>query len=268
MEILRHSTNERLKLAAVAELALFEDRFACAALSFASRDRSAVVGEAAIRALERKGMAAAERLREAQREAARGAAPASIAYFLKLLHDLTQPEKTLRNYILPGLIAALKDQDARIRDAAIAALQAVGTPEALLAARVARRTLAPAGLQVSAYYPKEIEPHVWSTLFGYLYRSSAAEAVKADLTARVGVDSGKYQGATQQIEVALQTGATVTASLELDLAEVNPPTQSVRFMEDFQRFPSTNLSVNLSLCIQPKQHIQRCFAVIATTIRR
>src|SRR5689334_5699821 len=69
MEILRHSTNERLKLAAVAELVLFEDRFACAALSFASRDRSAVVGEAAIRALERKGMAAAERLREAQREA-------------------------------------------------------------------------------------------------------------------------------------------------------------------------------------------------------
>src|SRR5262249_37857146 len=151
-------------------------KLARSAVIVALNDRHPAVRAAAIESLRNRGRSEATRLQMAQRQARSGAAPASLGYYIKLNKDLIEPERTLRNYILPGLIAAAKDLDPRIRDAAIAALQDIGTPESLAAINAAVRSTRSEQIECSAFYPKSVRFGAWYTVYGYVCRGSAKDS--------------------------------------------------------------------------------------------
>src|SRR5260370_3952332 len=158
VEFFRSSSDERARLAALSELGWINDEIAKSELLVALRDRSLAVRESAVHVLGAKGKDAVRRLREAEAWLRTGIAPNSVAYWSTLGEELAKNQQILRDYILPGLIAASRDTDARVREAALSALKGIGTREASSSANPAKESTAPPPAHFSAYYPKLAKP--------------------------------------------------------------------------------------------------------------
>lgn len=259
---LRKSSNDTLRVAAIGELGAIDagasetgppmwrmmatsrhsglkhakyQMLARTALLAELRDPSQLVRLSVVEAFGRVASTAVRRLRSAEALARTGAAPASIAYHIRLAYDLIEPEYSLRNYIIPALVAASKDADPRVRGSAIEALKRIGTPEAASAlATVSDPGHVPA--DVAAYYPKQVQPAKWYSLFGYIYRRTSSNLVRADVAGRLGVDLAIYEQSVQQAPFSFDSGIEVAVTLALEGFITNPSTLSIRFLEEWQRF--------------------------------
>ena len=93
-----------------------------------------------------------------------------------------------------------------------------------------------APVRFSAYYPKEAAPDAWQPLLGYVFRETVAAAVRADARRQLGERAADFREAEQPASQPVASGALVTATPVLDGFQVNPPSQTVGFYEDWQRF--------------------------------
>ncbi len=88
----------------------------------------------------------------------------------------------------------------------------------------------------SAYYPKEIAPGSWRPFFTYIFRQLAAREIADDVQKQL----GEFQDAFREVEQpgwqAVPEGAVVTARPYLEGIEFNPPSQTIRFLENWHRF--------------------------------
>jgi hypothetical protein len=91
-------------------------------------------------------------------------------------------------------------------------------------------------VQLSAYYPKEAAPNVWLPLRAYIYRAIAAPQVADDAKQFMGDAVSSFRRAEDTARTEVQEGALVTATPELPGFQVNPPSISVLFLEDWHRF--------------------------------
>ena len=91
-------------------------------------------------------------------------------------------------------------------------------------------------VQLSAYYPKEAAPNVWLPLRAYIYRIIAAPQVEEDAKQFLGDAAGSFRRAEDTARTDVQEGALVTATPELPGFQVNPPSISLLFLEDWHRF--------------------------------
>jgi hypothetical protein len=94
----------------------------------------------------------------------------------------------------------------------------------------------PSPVQFSAYSPKEAAPDVWQPLFGYVFRGVAAAQVRADALQQLGERADGFREADQPAQQPVATGALITATPVLDGFQINPPSQTIGFYEDWHRF--------------------------------
>jgi hypothetical protein len=234
VEFFRTSSDERARLAALSELGWIDNEIAKSELLVALRDRNLTIRESAVHVLGAKGKDAVRRLREAEALVRTGIAPASAAYWATLVEELTKNQQILRDYILPGLIAASRDTDARVREAALSALKGIGTREASSSVNPGKESIVAEAAQFSAYYPKQAKPGIWYPLYGYICRSWARGLVRTDAAARLKLGVSGY--GDQSATASIVRGANIGATLVLDGIEVNPATARMGFLEDWQCF--------------------------------
>jgi hypothetical protein len=91
-------------------------------------------------------------------------------------------------------------------------------------------------VQLSAYYPKEAAPDLWLALRAYIYRTFAAPQVLEDAKQQLGEAIRDYRRAEETARADIQEGALVTATPELPGFQINPPSLSLLFVEDWHRF--------------------------------
>lgn len=95
---------------------------------------------------------------------------------------------------------------------------------------------APEPVQFSAYYPREVVPNDWHPLKAYVFVPGAASAVTADAAKELGARLPSYREVERPAQVSIAEGALITATPELAGFQFNPPSASVAFYEDWQRF--------------------------------
>jgi hypothetical protein len=100
----------------------------------------------------------------------------------------------------------------------------------------AARGLEPQPVQFSAYYPKEIEPEQWQPIHAYIFRESAAAAVKDDAGKQLGSQLSGFRSLTKAASRSLEEGAFVTATPHIPGFQFNPPSVSLGFYKDWHRF--------------------------------
>jgi hypothetical protein len=88
----------------------------------------------------------------------------------------------------------------------------------------------------SAYAPKEAAPNGWQPLLGYIYRQTAANVVRNDAQQQLGSKAGDFRETGDTSARPIEEEALVTATPMLDGFQVNPPSLTLGFYEDWQRF--------------------------------
>jgi hypothetical protein len=88
----------------------------------------------------------------------------------------------------------------------------------------------------SAYYPKEIAPGSWRPFYTYMFRQLAAREIADDVQKQLGELRDAFRGIEQPGEQSIPEGAVVTATPYLEGIEFIPPSQTIRFMENWHRF--------------------------------
>lgn len=89
-------------------------------------------------------------------------------------------------------------------------------------------------VRFSCSYPATLSVGVWSTIVAYAYLSKAADLVKEDSAIRL--KSGPFETGKAASKTSIARGAEIVAVLRVDGAVVNPPSASVRWLEDWHRY--------------------------------
>lgn len=114
--------------------------------------------------------------------------------------------------------------------------QSPTSPRRDIPAHLLEEQPAPEPVQFSAYAPREAAPDRWQPLLAYVFRGSAAEHVRDDAHRQLGDAAAGFRTVEEPSQRPIAEGALVTATPHLEGFEVNPPSQSVAFYEDWQRF--------------------------------
>ncbi len=91
-------------------------------------------------------------------------------------------------------------------------------------------------IQFSAYYPIEVRPNEWQPLRAYVFRQHAADDVERDAERELGDLLAGIRRAGEAARAAIREGALISAEPQLDGFQFNPPSASLAFFEDWQRF--------------------------------
>ena len=92
-----------------------------------------------------------------------------------------------------------------------------------------------AGIQFTAYYPKEVRPETWYTLLAYAHLPEALAAVQADSRTRLGPQAGNAGQGRCQATQTIARGAEIVVVPELPGCRFNPPRASFLWLEDWHR---------------------------------
>jgi hypothetical protein len=101
--------------------------------------------------------------------------------------------------------------------------------------KVAADRTEPDRLEVSAYYPEVVKPEMWCGVYAYIFRSSAAYLVTADLAGVVETGIAGYRKDGQYSRIPLREGVIITATLAVDHFAINPDVQRIAIHESFHR---------------------------------
>ncbi len=88
----------------------------------------------------------------------------------------------------------------------------------------------------SSYTPKEAAPNIWLSLYGYVYKQSAAPQVSIDVGVLLGDKAGDFRELEQPAIAPVEAGALITATPNLPGFQFNPPSASIILLEDWHRF--------------------------------
>jgi len=92
------------------------------------------------------------------------------------------------------------------------------------------------GIKFAAYHPREIPPNEWKPLVAYVYRAFAESKISEDAGKQLGPLVTAMRRLTQSAKSLIQEGALITATPILPGFQFNPPSLSMAFYEDWQRF--------------------------------
>jgi hypothetical protein len=91
-------------------------------------------------------------------------------------------------------------------------------------------------VKFAAYHPREVLPNEWKPLVAYVYRAFAESNINEDAGKQLGPLLTAMRRLTQSAKSLIQEGALITATPTLPGFQFNPPSASVAFYEDWQRF--------------------------------
>ncbi len=91
-------------------------------------------------------------------------------------------------------------------------------------------------VQFAAYQPTEVQPNTWEPLLAYIYNSGAEGAVEQDARKQLDTRREQVRALHKPALTAVPEGAQVTATPVLPGFQFNPPSQTLLFYEDWQRF--------------------------------
>ncbi len=90
-------------------------------------------------------------------------------------------------------------------------------------------------VEFTAYYPKEIAPNVWADLLAYVYRTSAADAVKNDAQSELGAAISGYRRVARPEQSLVMEEAQIVVTPHLTGFQFNPVSVTVGFFDAFNR---------------------------------
>ncbi len=91
-------------------------------------------------------------------------------------------------------------------------------------------------VKFAAYHPREVPQNEWKPLVAYVYRAFAESKVNEDAGKQLGPLLTAMRRLTQTAKNLIQEGALITATPMLPGFQFNPPSVSIAFYEDWQRF--------------------------------
>lgn len=131
----------------------------------------------------------------------------------------------LERHLVPVVIAVLNEADGDLREAALDALREIGTPAALEAVSETRSATISESTQFAAHYAREMTPNNWQPLIAYVYRTAARDAVAMDVQSWLPTWPSPMRESIARTTVPVPQGAVITATLQLDGFDTNPPVQ-------------------------------------------
>jgi tetratricopeptide (TPR) repeat protein len=93
-----------------------------------------------------------------------------------------------------------------------------------------------APVQFAAYYPKEVTPEEWKPLTAYVYKTEFAAKIAEDAKNIFGGVLKHMRRVGEGARQTIQEGALIVATPNIPGFQCNPPSLSVYFYEDWQRF--------------------------------
>jgi hypothetical protein len=91
-------------------------------------------------------------------------------------------------------------------------------------------------VKFAAYHPREVPLNEWKPLVAYVYRAFAETKINEDAGKQLGPLLTAVRRLTQSAKSLIQEGALITATPTLPGFQFNPPSLSIAFYEDWQRF--------------------------------
>lgn len=91
-------------------------------------------------------------------------------------------------------------------------------------------------VKFAAYHPREVPANEWKPLIAYVYRAFAETQISEDAGKQLGPLLTAMRRLTQTAKSLIQEGALITATPMLPGFQLNPPSVSIAFYEDWQRF--------------------------------
>lgn len=88
----------------------------------------------------------------------------------------------------------------------------------------------------TTFSPKEVALNNWHSVLAYLYRRRARKHIMADAETTLDEKLSEYRRGTESAETDIPEGTMVTATLQLDGFDINPPSLTIGFYEDWHRF--------------------------------
>ncbi len=98
-----------------------------------------------------------------------------------------------------------------------------------------RRSAVREPVEFTAYYPKEIAPNVWADLLAYVYRQSAADAVKNDAQGELGAAISAYRRVARPEQTLVMDEAQIVVTPRLTGFQFNPVNVTIGFFDAFNR---------------------------------
>jgi hypothetical protein len=83
---------------------------------------------------------------------------------------------------------------------------------------------------------RQLKPNVWSAIHAYIYRQSVNELVTNNAKSQPGEKLKLYREGSETTRQKVQESACVTATLNIPGFQVNPPSITLNFYEDWHRF--------------------------------
>jgi hypothetical protein len=91
-------------------------------------------------------------------------------------------------------------------------------------------------VRFSAYYPSDVQPEEWQSMYAYVLREAVTKAVEEDAAQQLGERLADYRQVARPASHPVSEGAMITATPLLPGFQFNPPSIQMGFYEDWHRF--------------------------------